>query len=79
MIASAAAARLPAIGDLVRHRRLGSVSTYRVCDRGGDLVELEVIRVAGLRMGQRFRFTRGAVGNMERGELHGQDPTPTLA
>jgi hypothetical protein len=54
-----------AVGDVLRHRRLGSLATYRVIGDHGDLLELEVIDAPGLSPGQRFRFTRAAVADME--------------
>lgn len=79
MTPSAADISLPANGDLVRCRRLGSVATYRVCDRRGDLVEVEVIEVPGLRAGMRFRFTRDAVAEMQRVAPAMENPLPAPA
>jgi hypothetical protein len=67
MTGSVAATHPLAVGDLLRYRRLGTIATYRVCNRFGDLVELEVIEGPGLRAGQRFRFTEGAVAKMKLG------------
>jgi hypothetical protein len=67
----------PRVGDLVRYRRLGSAATYRVCALDDDLVELEVIEGPGLRAGRRFKFTRDALGKMERVSLQEQNQSPT--
>ena len=50
---------------VVRRRLFGSQATYRVCDQFSGLVRVEVIAAPGLRAGQRFVFTRQAVGGME--------------
>jgi hypothetical protein len=55
-----------AVGDVLRHRLLESVATYRVVGRHGDLLELEVVDVPGLARGQRFRFTSAAIARMEQ-------------
>jgi hypothetical protein len=54
-----------AVGDVLRHRLLESVATYRVVGRQGDLLELEVVDVPGLARGQRFRYTSAAIARME--------------
>jgi hypothetical protein len=54
-----------AVGQLRRQRKLGSTATYRICACEGDCVRVEVVVAPGLRAGQHFKFTRGAVELME--------------
>lgn len=52
-------------GQVRRVVRLGSEALYRVHECAGPLVEVEVVRAPGLSEGQRFRFSREAVLEME--------------
>ncbi len=49
---------------LLSHQVLGEEALYRVISKSGGLVELEVVRAAGLKRGQRVRFTEAAVCQM---------------
>lgn len=60
------AATDPLIGELIRNTALGSVATYRVRARFGDLVEVEVVDAPGLERGHRLRFTTDAVRTMQQ-------------
>jgi hypothetical protein len=53
------------VGQLRRQVRLGSQAVYRVCAVEDSHVDVEVIDAPGLEPGQRFRFTRDALLEME--------------
>jgi len=53
------------VGQVRRHRALGSEAVYQVTAECGDLVEVEAIRVPGLDRGTRMKFTAQAVSSME--------------
>jgi hypothetical protein len=55
----------PAVGDVVRNERLGTLATYRIRSCSGELVEVEVVDALGLEPGARFRFTAEAVSAMQ--------------
>ena len=61
----------PQVGQLRRHRALGTEAVYQVTALLGDLVEVEVVRVPGLDRGTRLKFTAVAVAAME---LIGEHP-----
>ena len=52
-------------GQVVRHRALGSESTYRVLEPRGSLVELEVVTAPGLQPGAHVQVCTAAVRAME--------------
>jgi hypothetical protein len=53
------------VGQVRRHRLLGSTALYRVLDLTGPTVSVEAVRVPGLEPGTRIRLMRGSVGAME--------------
>lgn len=57
--------RISALRQLRRQVTLRSEAVYRIHDFEDWLVAVEVVRVPGLRPGQRFRFTREAVERMD--------------
>ena len=52
-------------GQVVRHRALGSESTYRVLESRGSLVELEVVSAPGLQAGAHVQVCASAARAME--------------
>ncbi len=51
--------------ERLRHEALAAESVYRVIDVSGNLVEVEVVGVPGLRPGTRLRITRRAAQAMQ--------------
>jgi hypothetical protein len=60
------ARELPAVGQLLKHRVLGTNAIYRVVGENGRGVEVEVIEAPGLRPGSRFTFSFKDVLAMDR-------------
>jgi hypothetical protein len=51
----------PQVGQLVAREMLGTEAVYRVLGENDRGIEVEVVRVPGLRPGSRFTFTLDAV------------------
>jgi hypothetical protein len=59
------ARELPAVGQLLKHRALGTDAIYRVVGKNSRGVEVEVIDAPGLTPGSRFTFSRTDVLAMD--------------